>query len=333
MNRFYKELLIASGVFVLTLILFFPKQVFHDFVFYASDNFNLMTPTRVFLANELKQGRFPLWNPLILSGTPFFADIAYGLLHPSNLFFLILSPFRALTASIFVDFAIAWFGMYVFLRHLTIFFLPALAGALLFTYSGSMAVYTDNLSSLHSAVWTPWVLWAWIRFFQNKTYKAFIVSIIAISLQIISGHPQMTYYTLLLCFAYSFYIVDLRPVKKILLILLIIGITIGVTAVQLVPFIELASEAVRAKLGTDFATSGSLNPFYIIRFILPRFVGVKTWGTQMISDGNIFGYIGIIPFFLIATIPKWDRIKKYFLIMAIVSLLISFGKYTPIYWI
>lgn len=333
MNRFYKELFIASGIFFLTLILFFPKHVFNDYVFYASDNFNLMTPTRVFLANELKEGRFPLWNPLILSGTPFFADIAYGLLHPSNLFFLILSPFRALTASIFVDFAIAYFGMYMLLRRLTGFFLPAFAGALLFTYSGSMAVYTDNLSSLHSAVWTPWVLWAWIGFFQNKTYKTFIFSVITLSLQIISGHPQMTYYTVLACAAYSLYIVDMRIVKKIFLILLIIGASIGVTAVQLVPFVELASHAVRTKLGTDFATSGSLNPFYVIHFILPWLVGVKTWGTQMISDGNIFGYIGIIPFFLLASITKWYRMKKYFFIMAIVSLLVSFGNYTPVYWI
>ena len=45
-------------------------------------------PYRVHALEALRQGRFPLWNPWILAGTPFFASAQAALLDPVNVLML-----------------------------------------------------------------------------------------------------------------------------------------------------------------------------------------------------------------------------------------------------
>lgn len=333
MNLSYKTFFPICCLFIVCILIFFPKIFFSGHVFYAADNFNLMTPTRIFFASELRHGRFPLWNPYILSGTPFFADLGYALLHPSNLLFLLCAPFRALTYSILFDYAIAFFGMVYLLRILRISPFVATCGALVFTFSGSLATCTGNLSSLHTTVLAPWVIGTWISFFHSKTYKTFLISVAALSFQILAGHPQMTYYTILFCISYTIFIDSSLFVRKVLYIFALLGASFSLCAVQLIPFAELASLSARSKLGETYATSGSMNPFYIIRFILPKLFGIKPQGTDIISDGNIYGYVGVIPLFCFFALRTWNPLKKFFLIMLILSILISFGTNSPIYWV
>lgn len=311
-----RRLGLILSLLVFLWLIFFWSQIAGGEVWYCCDNLLVNIPSKVFLANELTAGRFPISNPYLFSGTPFFADINIAILHPLNLLYLIMPPFRALTTGILILFLVGSFGMYVLGRVLRLGKFASLAGAIIFGFSGSLVVYANNIPILQVAVLVPWVLAAWIR--GNP-----VVFIIVASLQVLSGHPQLTYYTWLLLASYSWRCLW-RLVRAGALVFLY-------TAVQLVPFIFFAFSSTR--IGKDFAyvTTDSVHPLSLIRLVIPGIVGNLTAGTAWIQAGTIHGYVGVLPL-LLAPLAWQTKIGRFFIGVAVISLFLALGKYTPVYW-
>ncbi|MGD2123437.1 MAG: hypothetical protein PVJ76_16915, partial [Gemmatimonadota bacterium] len=78
-------------------ILLFRKFVFSGEMLLGQDTLSLGFVARNFFAQALRQGTFPLWNPIILGGTPFLDSLAGGdSLYPTSILLLLMEPFRAL---------------------------------------------------------------------------------------------------------------------------------------------------------------------------------------------------------------------------------------------
>src|SRR5262245_7952563 len=70
----------------------FPIYGPHDPV-YGPDNGDLVTqiyPWRMLAAESIRKGQWPLWNPRILSGTPFVANSQSAVFYPMNYLFYFL---------------------------------------------------------------------------------------------------------------------------------------------------------------------------------------------------------------------------------------------------
>ena len=301
------------GILIAFWLVFFWRQIAGGEVWYCCDNLLINIPSKVFLAQELRQGRFPLNNPYLFSGTPFFADINLAVLHPLNLLYLILPPFRALTVGILLLFLTGSVGMYFLGRTLTLGRFGSLAGAMVFGFSGSLVVYANNISILQVAVLVPWVLAAWIR-------GRIIAFVLIAALQVISGHPQLTYYTWLLLAAYSW--------KGRLLSLVKAGIFVFlVSAPQSIPFVAFAFSSTRQGQDVVSASAGSFHPLSLARLIIPGIVGNLSQGTAWIQAGSIHGYVGFLPL-LLAPFAWKAKIGRFFIAVAMVSILMAMGKYT-----
>lgn len=102
----------------------------------------------------------PLWNPTILSGTPFAADPLSGLWYPP-LWLAAVWP-EPLTFNLLTLVHLAWagFGMMVLLRRLGLDRVPALAGA--FAFMGAPKIIghvgLGHVSLVYAVSWTPWLL-------------------------------------------------------------------------------------------------------------------------------------------------------------------------------
>ncbi len=318
---------------ILLVIIFFMKQLFFGEVFYCCDNLAINIPSKVFFIEALKHGGFPLWNPYILSGTPFLADINLGLLHPLNALYVIFSPFRALTIGVVIDFVLAISGMYILCKSLKSSSFAATLSAIIFTFSGTLVVYTNNVPMLQVASLLPWVLWAWMTFFNNPTKRFYVILVGLLTLQIIAGHPQLTYYTWLLGIAYVFFVSRISVKQKFISFIFVFGLVFLLSAVQIIPFIELVGLSTRLGRGFAYASFDSLHPFNIVRFIIPNIVGNIAKGTDWIQGGSVYGYIGILPLLLLFWIPIKHMHAKFFLGVAIASFFLALGKYTPIYFL
>ncbi|MBI4066257.1 YfhO family protein, partial [Candidatus Gottesmanbacteria bacterium] len=320
------------GVLITLWLTFFWRQIVGGEVWYCCDNLLVNIPAKVFFSQELIQGRFPLWNPYIFSGTPFFADINLAVLHPLNLLYLALLPFRALTLSILVLFLVGSIGMYVLSKAIRLSSFASVTGAIVFGFSGTLIVYANNISILQVVVLVPWVIAMWIGYWAVPSGKRLAAFVLVASLQVLSGHPQFTYYTWLILIAYTAFqpslpwSVRLRHlIKAVLLVLL-------VSSVQAVPFVEFAFSSTRVGRDFAYATIDSIHPLSLIRLILPGIVGDLSRGTAWIQGGSIHGYVGILPLLLFPVAWRTPH-GRFFAVIAVISLIMAMGKYTPVFWL
>ncbi|MDZ4771501.1 MAG: YfhO family protein [Planctomycetota bacterium] len=127
---------------------------------YLSDLAMVTEINRCFAVSEVRAGRFPLWNPHIYCGAPFFASN-----HPA-----VLSPYRLLDYAWPGVEAIAWgqvlkalvagLGAYLFLRRaLQASFLASLTAAALFPLCGYMILWS-GFTLANVASFLPWLLLA-----------------------------------------------------------------------------------------------------------------------------------------------------------------------------
>lgn len=305
---------------VVLVSVFFYREIFLNRVIYCCDNFLINIPSKVFLVEELGQGRFPLWNPYIFSGTPFFADINNALLYPLNALYAFLSPFLALTWIIIINFVIAITGVYVFARSIKVSSFGSLVSAIVFGFSGTMVVYTNNVPMLQVASLVPWALWG--------INKNLFIGVLIASLQVISGHPQLTYLTWL--FIAAWWVFYKKSFKNFLLVSLF---TFLLTAVQTLPFLEFVRLSTRINGDYAYATFDSLHPLSIVRLVVPNVVGNLSESFVIAQGGSVYGYVGVLALLLAFFAPRKDQVVRFFIFSAIFSFVLALGKYTPIYWI
>lgn len=312
---------IPIGVLILVWLAFFWKQIMGGQVWYCCDNLLINVPSKVFLARELTQGRFPLNNPYLFSGTPFFADINLAILHPNTLLYFFFSPFRALTIGILSSYLVASLGMYVLGRAFRLSRFASVAGAIVFGFSGTLIVYANNIPILQVAVLVPWVLAVWIRYLGFPTGKRLAAFVVIASFQIISGHPQLTFYAWLLLAGYSIF--EKSKPQLVIKAAFFVGL---VTSIQALPFLWFAFNSTR--VGSNFGVSGidSIHLLSLVRLIIPGIVGNLSRGTAWIQAGSMHGYVGIFPLLFLPYAWK-SRAGKFFLAASAISLFLSIGKY------
>lgn len=315
-------------VFILLIAVFFYRQIFLGQVFYCCDNLLINIPSKLFLVSELRQGRFPLWNPYIFSGSPFLADINLALLYPMNVFYFFLPPFQALTAGALLDVLVGMMGMYLLCRSLRCHLLASLVGAVVFGFSGTMVTYVNNIPMLQAASLAPWLLWGWHRLLNKPSIVRYLGIVCIASLQVLAGHPQLTYYSWLLTIVFVLFVCPGKILLKIGLLSAVVLLTFFLTGVQVVPFVEFAMLSTRIGRGFAYASFDSLHPLNIVRLFIPNVVGVLRDGTAWAQGGSVYGYVGALALIFVFA-ARWGFWK----IIVGVSFLLALGKYTPVFGI
>ena len=159
------------------------------------DNARYYLPNQLFLVNSIfERGEFPLWNPYILAGTPFFASANKHTLALTNLVYAFFEFSSAINWSIALQVFFSGFFMFLYIRYLlgqkNTF--PAIAGALLFMFSGDLIERTFILS-IEELMWMPLALFA-----LHRTTKSpfriwpFVCIGLILSLIYLGGHEFNT---------------------------------------------------------------------------------------------------------------------------------------------
>src|SRR3990172_12702687 len=168
-----------------------------------------------FRANELLQGRVPLWNPYVLSGSPFIADIQSAVFYPLGWVTTLLSgrsfPLRTFQAEAVFHVFLASAFTYLFLRRATRSRFAGLVGAVVFSYGGYLTSYPIlQLAILEVQVWFPLILlFVHLGTSPQTSSKArggyTIAAGFALGTSILSRHPQASLFVLYGTTAYFVY--------------------------------------------------------------------------------------------------------------------------------
>ncbi|MBI3763097.1 MAG: hypothetical protein HY260_14710, partial [Chloroflexi bacterium] len=330
------------------IVLFFWRHIFTRLILAHGDTFLLFYPTWDYRAAALRAGRIPLWNPVTFMGAPFLANSQYGVLYPLNWPLAWLSAPAAIKVAILFHLALGALGAYLFARRvLALKPLSAWFAAALFALGGYLTAHVELVNQLQGLAWLPWIFWATDRA-GERPRRYFILLTFFIALQLLAGHTQTTFITLVGAMTYSFvsgwlafrvsriaHDVSRSPISLLKLFFLLPAsflLASLLSAAQLLPTLELSRQSLRAEgLPVHEALSFSLDPRLIGLSLLP--------GYSRALFSEYVGAIGVTGLCLILValinlrhLPSAVRNSQLaILLVALLGLFFALGRFNPIY--
>lgn len=186
----------AAAILTALVALFYRDLLFRGLILGDYDAFVYFYPLRQYAADALRQGRFPLWNPDLFLGAPFFANVQTAVLYPLNLLFVWLPTPFAYSASVVLHLLLAGVAIYLFAsRSLGVSLLPGLLAAITFVFSGFMTGQTGHINQLTVAAWMPLLLVTFDEAVRRRSLALGIATGLVGTLQLLAGHTQEWYFS------------------------------------------------------------------------------------------------------------------------------------------
>ncbi len=182
-----------------TTIVLFRAFVFSEDMLYGSDTVSLGYMAREFYVNAVRAGEgLPLWNPIILGGTPFLESLAGGdsLYPPSAILLFLLSPHRALGWKLVWHVFLAGLFMYGWIRCLGLSRASALLAGLAYGLAPFLVslVHGGQDGKIFVMSLTPLMFWVTERFFLRPTPTRFALLGLVVGGIILTTHFQTAYF-------------------------------------------------------------------------------------------------------------------------------------------
>lgn len=342
-ERHFSGRALATLVIVFLPLLYFYPAVKGELALVQGDGWTANLGLRILIGQSLAHGQPPLWNPYIFAGMPLLADIYPGALYPPNWLFALFAPGVAMNLVVITTYHLALAGAYRYARSLGINRTGAIITGAAFTFGGYMVMSMGQTSNIASAAWLSWVLLAVERLYQQVSWRWIALGAIFIALQFFAGVPQMTWHTVLVGGGYFLFSAVIRA-KRQPRARFVLGVTAMavcgalMSAIQLLPLLELQQQGGRAKIGYEYFAAFSFPPRQILALIFPYFFGgaylrpysIPYWGES--GSYVTCGYVGILALLLgcIAVIGlRRQSIVWFWIGIALLSLILSFGDHLP----
>ncbi|MTE25812.1 YfhO family protein [Winogradskyella ouciana] len=293
-KRFLPHLLVLIGFVVLSLAYFSPvlqgKKIFQsDIMHYIG------------MAQQQKEfakatGEETYWTNSAFGGMPTYQ---LGAKYPHNYIKKLDLTLRFLPRP--ADYLFLYFiGFYILLLSLKVDFKLAALGALAFGFSTYLIIIlgVGHNSKAHAIAYMPLVLSGIILTFRKKYIVGFLLTTVALGLEIVANHFQMTYYLLLLVIVLGIaYLIDAYR-KKVLphffksvgLLTVAAILAVGLNATNIMATQEYVKESTRGKseltinpdglpkevstgLSKDYITEYSYGFAETFNLYIPKFMG------------------------------------------------------------
>lgn len=174
------------------------------------DLLDVVFPFRYHFSAALNSGHFPLWNPYIQTGVPFYADLQAPTYYPE---LILVSSFGGYTIYwmhflIICYLIVGFFGLRQLLRFFQFSNWTASISALIYISSGYFIGHGQHFFLLVGAAWLPWVIWAYLNFIEIRNKQTAITFILLTFLMLTGGYQALSiclFYLLLILFLVKTY--------------------------------------------------------------------------------------------------------------------------------
>jgi len=313
-KKILPHLLILIGFVVISLAYFSPvlqgKQIFQ------SDIMHYIGMSKQQKDFKAATGEETYWTNSAFGGMPTYQ---LGARYPHNYVKKLDSVLRFLPRP--ADYLFIYFlGFYILLLVLKVDFKLAALGALAFGFSTYLIIIlgVGHNSKAHAIAYMPLVLSGIILTFRQKYILGFLLTAIALALEIGANHFQMTYYLMLLVVVLGIaYLIDAYKKKMVPHFFKAVGVmvvalilAIGLNATNILATQEYVKESTRGQseltinpdgsakevtsgLSRDYITEYSYGLTETFNLYIPRFVGGGS-GEDVGKDSNIYEFFRTI---------------------------------------
>ncbi len=293
-KRILSHILILVGFVVLSLAYFNPvlqgKQLFQ------SDIMQYIGMSKQQKDFKAQTGEETYWTNGAFAGMPTYQ---LGAKYPHNYIKKLDLALRFLPRP--ADYLFLYFiGFYILLLVLKVDFKLAALGAIAFGFSTYFIIIlgVGHNSKAHAIAYMPLVLSGILLTFQKQYIKGFLLTVLAMGLELVANHFQMTYYLMLLVFVLGIvYLIDAykkkvlpRYFKSVGVLAVAVVLSVALNATNILATKEYVKESTRGKSELTINPDGSpkevtsgLDKEYITQFsygivetfnlFIPRFMG------------------------------------------------------------
>ena len=295
----------------------------------------------------LDTGAIPQWNPYLFGGLRYIGAMHGDIFYPTAWLRWIMPVDLAITWGMVLHFVLAGWFMYRFGRALGLTWGASLFAGIAYELTGIVAsqMSPGHDGKLFVSALTPLAFWVLLHAIRRQRTWAFGAFAVMVAL-IVLGHYHMAYFLLIALGLWALYLAlwdperphGAPPWQPLGLAMAAVVVGLGITALQVLPFLAYIPYSPRAAGGPDtgwaFATSYALPPAEIFTLLLPEFNGVLEhyWGRNPIKFHT--EYMGFLPLALTA-LALGDRTRRRLVLAfglgALFFLLLAFGGHTPFY--
>lgn len=302
-------------------------------------------------SRTLLAGDLPLWNPLLGMGAPLLANYQSALLYPPTWIYFGLYalgglPLMAWAMAPLAALHLAWggWGMARLVRALGWGELAQVVSGLAFGLSGYLVARAHFLSINAAAAWVPWLLLAAYHLAVRPGRRPLLWFALVGGLQLLAGHAQTTWYSLLLAFSFVLFWGGHVGGRSGLLraggrFVLAGSWAVALAAAQLLPTAEYLLQSPRAAAyDAGLALQYSFWPWRLLTLLAPNLFGSPAhgnyWGYAAYwEDAAYLGVLGLLlAVFALARRTRADaRLRGYLLAVVLVAFLLALGDNTPVF--
>ena len=304
----------------------------------TTDVVSLIFPEQTLAVEMLKDGQWPLWNPYILTGTPLFANLQAAPFSPTNFLYFIFDKLTAWSWQIIAQHVLAGIFMYLFLRFWRVSVFGAVFGGVGFSFFGFNTIFSQWNGHTLTSAFIPLSVLLLEKILRGGNFFYASSLAIVVFLQLLSGYPQTSLYTVLLLavvLVIRFYENRALVTQNILWVILGGILCLGLSAVQILPARELWGLSQRPYEPHPFEWA-FLPWVKIITLVVPDFFGnhatYNYWGPQDYTSNTL--YVGVIGLILVLTTMRFFksdiRVRILWLVIAIVFVL-AFPTWPSLY--
>lgn len=333
----------AAWIVALAPVVVFWEAVVGFRVVAPGDAYQNNIPWYSLAADSWRAGRVPAWNPFTFGGFPLLGAQQPAVFFPLTWLFVVLPPAAAQNAFVIISFAVAGTGGFFLGRRLLHDDIAALVTGLTFGLSGFMFGRVGHPGILAAAAWMPWALLGYELLRERITPWRALAAGLPLALAALAGASQVFATIVWVVGVYALMMALLggrqAAVRGLVALAFALSIGIGLAAVQIVPALSFLDESSRQHVTFEQAMTYQFPKTHAPLLAFPMLFGNQAdvgpfldpyRGTWNLTE--LAGYPGMAGLVLAAAgigAVRRDRRAWAILAIAVVALLLAFGKATP----
>jgi hypothetical protein len=315
-----------------------------SFIFALKNDFFLgYFPPKFLLSETLHSGQFPLWNPYISFGLPFYADMNGAYWNPITWIIALTAGYSAytLTLELLLYVLLGGIGMYKLAQQFSNNTYICLTAGLAFLCNGFVIGHLQHLNWISCSAFLPWCVWGIFNIDRSPTIRNYIYTALPFFFLITASHPGMIIGAIYFFLALVFFLLYQRynsPEKGAfrtglkrygLFLLLLCTLSLGLIAsyIDILPYF-----ARNSKVDLSLSLSENTTIQSWISLLLP-FATVKdsAFFENDIALRNNYFSLTLFVFFLTSFFFAKTKQQWFFLLTGIFFFILSLGGFVKLF--
>jgi hypothetical protein len=325
-----EDLLVVFATGLVAAVLCFVRPT----IFESADYVQYWKPTFQFLADAVRAGRIPLWNPYVGLGRPFLADMQNAVFYPP-VYLVCLGEGMGVFLLVWLHCLLAVFGMRRLASALHAGRWQGYFMAFSFLMSGPLTArcVAGQITYCWALSYLPWLFYCALRTEEPWQRRRIGLYAGCLAMQFLCGHPQVFWFSAIGQAAFIFTRALGLPLRKAIRDagqgLGQFGVACvwctGLVAVVFLPMLELVKEGNRAGASPAFTNSYRLSWNDLGSLFTPLRAGDISWESNLLV-GTIVVVLG-----LAGLCRAHERNVRGLLGVLVIALLVAVGNSTPFF--